>query len=59
MKIEIFKDVIRVGDKPSEIQQQVNEFIKDKKVIDIKQSTTAFDNGGKDHILVIMVLYED
>jgi len=54
MKIKIFTNNMSL----SEMERDINDFIKDKKVIDIKQSES---NGGQDSFfcLNLTVLYED
>ena len=54
MKIKIFTNYMSL----SEMERDINDFIKDKKVIDIKQSES---NGGQDSFfsLHLTVLYED
>ena len=61
MKIKIFS-----GGKADSLEQQVNEFIKGKKIIDIKQSASSAIQGSSDSPypnkvwkLTIMVMYEE
>lgn len=53
MKIKIFDFLTKESDKTEE---EINNFIKDKKVIDIRASTGG-NNGSYWHLIVI--LYED
>lgn len=54
MKIKIFKGMF-AGTTVKELEDEVNEFIKDKRVINIKyQETTDYHNFA-----TILVLYDD
>jgi len=54
MKIKIF-----LGDKPIELENEVNEFIKDKKVIDIKINEWTLSDDCLNSGNTILVLYDD
>lgn len=58
MKIKIFKDFIGDGFDTAEIENKVNNFIKDKKVIDIKPAMIYNHEIGEGFI-TITVMYDD
>lgn len=59
MKIEIFKGMSLISELPTELMVQVNNFIKEKKVINIQQTSNIVDVGTQKCLIVITVLYED
>ena len=58
MKIKIFKDVIGDGFDTVNLENEINNFIKNKKVIDIKQSV-IYDNEIGQGFITMTVLYEN
>lgn len=58
MKIKIFKDFIGDGFDIQNIEDEVNTFIEDKKVIDIKQSV-IYDNEMGQGFITMTILYEN
>ena len=58
MKIKIFKDSIGDGFDIQNIEDEVNTFIEDKKVIDIKQSV-IYDNEMGQGFITMTILYEN
>lgn len=56
MKVQFFYDSTYTEISISDLQDEVNEFIKDKEVIDIKITSEGAENG---HSYMIMVLYKD
>ena len=58
MKIKIFKDFIGDGFETTEIENTVNNFIKDKQVIDIKP-TMIYDHEIGEGFITITILYDD
>ena len=58
MKIKIFKDFIGDGFETTEIENTVNNFIKDKQVIDIKP-TMIYDYEIGEGFITITILYDD
>ncbi|WP_010099520.1 hypothetical protein [Ornithinibacillus scapharcae] len=56
MKIQLFYDSTFTEISVANLQDQVNEFIKDKFVIDIKITSEGAENG---HSYMIMVLYKE
>ena len=58
MKIKIFKDFIGDGFDIVNIENEINNFIKNKKVIDIKQSV-IYDNEIGQGFITMTVLYEN
>ena len=58
MKIKIFKDFIGDGCDIVNLENEINNFIKNKKVIDIKQSV-IYDNEIGQGFITMTVLYEN
>ena len=58
MKIKIFKDLICDGFDTVNLENEINNFIKNKKVIDIKQSV-IYDNEIGQGFITMTVLYEN
>ena len=58
MKIKIFKDFIGDGFDIVNLENEINNFIKHKKVIDIKQSV-IYDNEIGQGFITMTVLYEN
>ena len=58
MKIKIFKDFIGDGFDILNLENEINNFIKNKKVIDIKQSV-IYDNKIGQGFITMTVLYEN
>ena len=58
MKIKIFKDFIGDGFDIVNLENEINNFIKNKKVIDIKQSV-IYDNEIGQGLITMTVLYEN
>ncbi|MBU5335527.1 hypothetical protein [Intestinibacter bartlettii] len=58
MKIKIFKDFIGDGFETSEIENQVNNFIKNKQIIDIKPAM-IYDHEIGEGFITITVMYEE
>ena len=58
MKIKIFKDFIGDGFDIVNLENEINNFIKNKKVIDIKQSV-IYDNEIGPGFITMTVLYEN
>ena len=58
MKIKIFKDFIGDGFDIVHLENEINNFIKNKKVIDIKQSV-IYDNEIGQGFITMTVLYEN
>ena len=58
MKIKIFKDFIGDGFVTVNLENEINNFIKNKKVIDIKQSV-IYDNEIGQGFITMTVLYEN
>ncbi|CDA09359.1 hypothetical protein [Intestinibacter bartlettii] len=58
MKIKIFKDFIGDGFDIVNLENEINNFIKNKKVIDIKQSV-IYDNEIGQGFITMTVLYEN
>ena len=58
MKIKIFKDGIGDGFDTVNLENEINNFIKNKKVIDIKQSV-IYDNEIGQGFITMTVLYEN
>lgn len=58
MKIKIFKDFIGDRFETTEIENTVNNFIKDKQVIDIKP-TMIYDHEIGEGFITITILYDD
>lgn len=58
MKIKIFKDFIGDGFDTVNLENEINNFIKNKKVIDIKQSV-IYDNEIGQGFITMTVLYEN
>ena len=54
MKVKIFK-----GFHAEHLEKNINDFISDKDVIDIKQSTMESETaiGGKSYCIVVTVMY--
>lgn len=55
MKIELFYDSSYTEDSISKMQDDVNKFIADKDVVDIKFTSEGAENG---HSYMIMVIYK-
>ncbi|WP_343002720.1 hypothetical protein [Intestinibacter bartlettii] len=58
MKIKIFKDFIGDGFDTVNLENEINNFIRNKKVIDIKQSV-IYDNEIGQGFITMTVLYEN
>ena len=58
MKIKIFQDFIGDGFDTVNLENEINNFIKNKKVIDIKQSV-IYDNEIGQGFITMTVLYEN
>ena len=58
MKIKIFNDFIGDGFDTVNLENEINNFIKNKKVIDIKQSV-IYDNEIGQGFITMTVLYEN
>ena len=58
MKIKIFKDFIGDGFDIVNLENEINNFIKNKEVIDIKQSV-IYDNEIGQGFITMTVLYEN
>ena len=58
MKIKIFKDLIGDGFDTVNLENEINNFIKNKEVIDIKQSV-IYDNEIGQGFITMTVLYEN
>ena len=58
MKIKIFKDFIGDGFDKVNLENEINNFIKNKKVIDITQSV-IYDNEIGQGFITMTVLYEN
>ena len=58
MKIKIFKDFIGDGFDIVNLENEINNFINNKKVIDIKQSV-IYDNEIGQGFITMTVLYEN
>ena len=58
MKIKIFKDFIGDGFDKVNLENEINNFLKNKKVIDIKQSV-IYDNEIGQGFITMTVLYEN
>lgn len=56
MKVQLFYDSTYTETSIADVQYELNEFIKDKDVIDIKFTSEGAENG---HSYMIMVLYKE
>ncbi|MFV3012984.1 hypothetical protein ACLD43_13865 [Clostridium botulinum] len=59
MKVKILKGFMTKARDTNNIENQINDFIKNKKVIDIKHSMCVANEATHMYFIVVTILYED
>jgi ATP phosphoribosyltransferase regulatory subunit HisZ len=59
MKIKIFKGLASQANDPQNIEDKVNQFIKDKDIVDIKHALATPDGSGGMIFASLIVMYNE